>query len=254
MSAFSMNAERAAIVFGFGLTVLGLLMTQFYLEPAQRQRSEIQERLAVARAKATVLSAANAMDNIFGQLGSLVFTLNSNEQPDQNSSEVVRTLQRRALDWRHDGVRTYIAQLGAAGEIDYPTASSTYERLVDDEMRLGTMAAYRKANTFEADLSFKAVQDGGVAAMDAIELHSKLLAFDGVVQARKLGLLIVTLIGSTFILLATLIATSAKPEVSTTPIVIDDNADLSSTIRVLKVALGDISQRITEKLNRSSLP
>jgi hypothetical protein len=242
MPILGVNAERAAIVLGFGLTVLSLILTQFYAEPIQHQRSDVREKLAAARTSAKILSAANAMDNIFGQLGSLVFTLDSRQQPDENSADVVRTLQRRAMDWRHDGVRTYLAQLGVAGEVDYLSASKTYEALVADELRLGTIVAYQKANDFEADLSLRAVKDTGVAAMSAISLHSKFLALEADVQSRKLVLMLVTLVGSTFILVATLIAMSEKPAPAVPAGI--DGADLTSTILAFEAALSDIRSRI----------
>jgi hypothetical protein len=238
----TVHAERVAIVFGFGLTIIGLFLTQFYLEPVLRQRSDLQQALGGARTKATILAAANAMDNIFGQLGSLVFTLNSNDITDETSATVVRTLQLRALDWRHDGVRTYIAQLGIAGDVDYHATASAYEALVADEKRLGTIAAYRKANSFEADLTSKALKDGGAAAMSAIRLHSDIEAADGIVQQRQLILLIVTLVGSTCIVWATLMATSVKPHESNPP-VIGSDTDLAPIIVGLKAALADIRSR-----------
>lgn len=253
MPLLGMNAERTAIFLGFGITVLGLLLTQFYVEPAQKDRSDIQERLSASRAKAKILSSANATNNIFGQLGSMVFTLNSHDQPNEAGVEAVQTLQLRAIDWRHDGVRTYIAQLGVAGEVDYKPTAAAYERLVDDEIQLGTDVAYRKANEFEADLSMKAVTDTGNAAMDAIRLHSAFFNIDAIVQYRKLILMIVTVLGSAFILVATLIAMSPKPARKAAPAA-PEGVDIASAISALEAALAEIHIRVAEAQGAAKPP
>lgn len=242
------NAERFAIVVGFGLTICGLLGAQFYLEPAQQQRSDIQEQLGAARSKAQILRAANALDNIFGQLGAMIFTLNGNDQPDQASADAVHTLQKRALDWRHDGVRTYLAQLGIAGEIDFKPVSAAYEALVDDERRQGSFEAYTKVNQFEADLAMASVTNSGTAAMQAIQLHSKILSAEAEVWYRSIVLLVITLSGSTLVLIATLLADRQAPPRprpdSAEPI--SPISDIEATIAALRLAQAQLARMLAQ--------
>ena len=200
------TAERVSLALGFGLTLLGLLGAQFYLGPAQDRAGRLADDLAKARSQVQILSTAQALDNAFGELGSMIFALNANEASDQDQANAIRALQRRSIDRRHEGVRTYLAQLGLAGVIDYRAMSGAYDKLVADETRELTLATYQAANAFEGDLAMAIVRKSGEKAMDAIRLHSEWVQAERDASRHGLILMAVSMAGLALVFAATLLS------------------------------------------------
>lgn len=237
------NAERLSILLGFTLTLLSLLGAQFYLGPAQVQLTAIADNLAATRTQVQILATAQALDNAYGQLGSMVFTLNANESGDENRADIIAALQRRAIERRHEGVRNYLAQLGLAGAIDFLAMSSLYDQLVTAEQRDFSLATYQAANEFERELSMAIVNKMGQKAIGAIRLHSDWVHAANDVKVRSAILLAMSTAGLVLLFFATLWAErDAAP--SGTPG--DQLVDRNRTLRILSLARDELHRRAAQ--------
>lgn len=240
-----LNAERLSITLGFGLTILSLLGAQFYLGPAQVHLTTVADDLATRRAQIQILSTAQALDNVFGQLGSMVFVLNANEAKDESQATAIGSLQRRAIEWRHEGVRNYLAQLGLAGAIDFQGLSAVYDGLVDAEQRNYSFATFQAANEFEHELAMAIVRKTGREAIEAIRLHSDWAHAQQEAQRRSLILLCVSVAGFVLLFIATLWAKRDDEAVASTARAtpIDTPQDIDRVVRLLTLARDDLRRR-----------
>jgi hypothetical protein len=123
----SRGATVAAL--GFVLSLIGALGSAFYLEPAQRTEDAASQQIVLESTRARMLRAATSYDDIAGHLGSLLFTVSLPRDASDDQRAAIGDLMRRALDHRHDGVRSYLAALAVAGAIDYPAESRGMGRL-----------------------------------------------------------------------------------------------------------------------------
>jgi hypothetical protein len=80
-----------------------------------------------------MIRAATSYDNLAEHLGGLLFSFSLPADASEDERAAIGDLMRRRLGHRHDGVRSYLAALGLAGAIDYPTESSRYGALVEAE-------------------------------------------------------------------------------------------------------------------------
>ena len=206
-----LSRNAAAAVLGFILSLLGALGSAFYLEPAQKSEEAAARQIVLEAAQAQMLRAANSYDNLAEHLGSLLFTVSLPPDASDEQHAAIGDLMRRALDHRHDGVRTYLAALAVAGAIDYPAESSRYGALVAAEKANFNIDTYRAANAFEGDLAMRMVKAQGDAAMKAITLRSDRFEAKRVASGRGLNLLAITMAGSTLVFLATIAGAGPKP-------------------------------------------
>jgi hypothetical protein len=205
----SRNIAVAAL--GFVLSLIGALGGAFYLEPAQKSEDAASQEIALQSARARMLRAATAYDNIAGHLGGLLFSVSLPRDVSDDMRAAIGDLMRRALDHRHDGVRAYLAALAVAGAIDYPAESSHYAALVAAEHANFNIDTYRAANAFEGDLATRMIKAQGDAAMKAITLQRDRREAKRVASERGFKLLGVTMLGSTLVFLATIAGAGPKP-------------------------------------------
>lgn len=203
----SLTLPRLAIFFGFALTLLSALGQEFYVAPAARRTGDIDADIDAARTKARLMRSALAVDELMLQSGGLVFAVRADFTHNPVGAEMIAELERRALDGRHEGVKAFLAELAALGEVDYAALDARYETLVETERRDFTIETYRAANAFEADLASQATTDEGVAAMRAVTLRPGRRVAQDEAQRRELSLLALGLAGSSFVFLAAMAQT-----------------------------------------------
>jgi hypothetical protein len=206
-----LSRSTAVAALGFVLSLIGALGSAFYLEPAQNNEDAASQEIVLKSTQARMLRAATAYDDIAGHLGGLLFTVSLPRDASDDERAAIGDLMRRALDHRHDGVRSYLAALAVAGAIDYPAESPRYEALVAAEHANFNIDTYRAANAFEADLATRMVKAQGDAAMKAITLESDRREAKRVASERGLKLLAITMLGSTLVFLATIAGAGPKP-------------------------------------------
>jgi hypothetical protein len=158
-----------------------------------------------------MLRAATSYDDIAGHLGGLLFTVSLPPDVNDDQRAAIGDLMRRAMDYRHDGVRAYLAALAVAGAIDYPAESSRYAALVAAEHANFNIDTYRAANAFEGDLATRMIKAQGDAAMKAITLDRDRREAKRVGSERGFKLLGITMLGSTLVFLATIAGAGPKP-------------------------------------------
>jgi hypothetical protein len=211
-SPMSMLPSRSAAlaIFGFILSLVGALGGAFYLEPAQTRVDETSQAIALERSRSRMLLAANSDDDLAEHLGGLLFSISLPRDASDEQHAAIGDLMMRGLDHRHDGVRAYLAALGAAGAIDFPSESSRYEILVAAERANFNIDTYRAANAFEGELAMRMGKAQGDAAMKSIMLGRDWFAAKGVASQRALDLLTVTMLGSALVFLAAMAAAGPK--------------------------------------------
>ncbi len=198
------SRTAAVALIGFALNLGGGLGAAFWLDPAEGRESEASREALAEAARSRAILAANALDELAMHTGSLVFGVSTPPNASNDVAAMLHDIRTRALMRRHDGVRGYLAVLGVAGAIDYPTEKARYEALVEAERAHLTLETYRAANAFEGDLSMAMVKKQGGAAIKAIALQRDRMRAKAVVAQRKQALLGVSLLGSTILFLATM--------------------------------------------------
>jgi hypothetical protein len=210
-TSWLLSRNTAVAALGFLLSLIGALGSAFYLEPAQSTEDAAAQEIVLKSTQARMLRAATAYDDIAGHLGGLLFSVSLPRDAGDDMRAAIGDLMRRALDHRHDGVRSYLAALAVAGAIDYPAESPRYEALVAAEHANLNIDTYRAANAFEADLATRMVKAQGDAAMKAITLESDRREAKRVASERGFKLLAITMLGSVLVFVATISGTGAKP-------------------------------------------
>jgi hypothetical protein len=210
-TSWLLSRNTAVAALGFLLSLIGALGSAFYLEPAQSTEDAAAQEIVLKSTEARMLRAATAYDDIAGHLGGLLFSVSLPRDASDDMRAAIGDLMRRALDHRHDGVRSYLAALAVAGAIDYPAESPRYEALVAAEHANFNIDTYRAANAFEADLAMRMVNAQGDAAMKAITLQTERREAKRVASERGLRLLAVTMLGSALVFLATIAGAGPKP-------------------------------------------
>lgn len=196
------SRTAATALFGFALNLAGALGAALWLDPAQEKASGAARDALAEAARSQAILAANAADELAMHMGSLVFGVSLPKDAPEDAAARIGDIRMRALARRHDGVRSYLALLGVAGVIDYPTEKARYETLVAAERANLTLDTYRAANAFEGDLAMAMVKAQGAAAMKAITLQGDRRKAEATVAGRKLALLGVSLSGSTILFCA----------------------------------------------------
>jgi hypothetical protein len=145
-------------------------------------------------------------------MGGLVFGVSFTAQTTDDAKAAIHDIRMRALERRHDGVRGYLAELGAAGAVNYPEKLAEYEKLAAAEKANLTLETYRAANAFEGELAMAMVKAQGAAAMRAIALQKDRRDAKAVVAQRKLILLAISLAGSSLVFFAAMAGSSETPQ------------------------------------------
>jgi len=233
------SANVAIVLLGFFLNIAGAIGGPVYLAPAQRAHEALSLEIALQTTRAKMIRAATAFDELAEHLGSLVFSISVDPEAPQTVGETLYELRRRALDRRHDRVRSYIAELAVAGAVDFRTASQQYEALVEAERANFNIDTYRAANAFEVDLGTRMVTEQGDAAMRAITLQDDRTKARQVVADRGMALFLIATLGSTLVFFATMAAAStpAPDGAERTPGAIGLLADALTQIRARSAAV-----------------
>jgi hypothetical protein len=196
--------ERTAILFGFLLTIVGVVGAQVVLTPAIQRATAIESDIAAKRAKMNITRAALAFDDIAKQLSGALFLVKPGSADEEAAGAILVELKNRALRHRHDEVRTMISQLGIAGEIEFKPVSDAYEALVDDENRDFTLATFQATNAYDADLTSKVVNDQNADRLTITALQRSRFAARSESESRRRVLVAISFLGSTLLLIATL--------------------------------------------------
>jgi hypothetical protein len=200
--------EGLAIFLGFALTLSSLIAGQTYLEPVSAVTS-IDSQIAAKRVRVKALRAANALNDFASQLGSAVFSVQPGPNRDPGSAATLGQLEHRSLVHRHDGARAFLAALGLTGEIDFPSVSAAYEKLVAAESRDFTFENFSAANVFIGDISNKVVKDWGEETLRITALQKSRFAARREADQRSLILVLVSTLGSSLIFHVTMKATAS---------------------------------------------
>ena len=194
----------ALLLVGFAVNLSGLVGGAFWLDPAQRAVESASLDMALQTARARIIRAATASDELAEHMGSLVFSVPSGaDQPDEVRA-TMSELFRRALDRRHNAVRAYLAELALARAVDFDAELKRYEALVAAEKADFNLETYRAVNSFEADLAMAMVKTEGDAAMRAIVLQKTRREAKVEEARRRLALTLVAIAGSAIVLVAAL--------------------------------------------------
>ena len=205
--------KRLTILVGFLLTMLGSVGAYLYVEPAQNRSGSADESIKELAAKIELIKNATAQYFMFEQQGSLIFAISAaNTNPDAKD-DISRLRQLSLLD-RTFAVRQIIGQLAIAGQLNYRETSDAYQKLIDTARHDFTLQNFMAVKGFEAKYMSGAEQQSGQLQIRRNDLIQEKAMEDRVVERRKLVLLVLTSLGSAFLLAANLIATkeTGSPE------------------------------------------
>ena len=203
------SLKRSTILIGFILTLLGTVGAATYVEPAERAAAGVDARLSEAAAKIEVLKNAEASYWMFQQQGDLIFALWAMNTKDE-ARDVIGDLIKLALYDRADPIRTVIGQLALANELNYRQTWDAYTALTDKALKENSFGNFMAVAAFEKGFIEKAEKKVGDLQMGRLSLISDKTRADRRVEQHKLMLLVLTTLGSTFLLAANLIATRAE--------------------------------------------
>jgi hypothetical protein len=209
--AWLWSRGSALVILGFSLNLAGLLGGSLWLNPAERAVETASSDIALQSARARVIRDATASDELAEHMGSLVYSLPAGAGQTDDVRATMGELLTRALDRRHDAVRSYLAELALAGAVDFNAASNQYEALVSAEKVDFNINTYRAVNAFEANLAMAMVKAEGDSAIRAIALQKAWREAKVEAALRRLTLTLIALAGSTVILFAALGGAIAAP-------------------------------------------
>jgi hypothetical protein len=200
-----------AVLMGFALTLVSLVGGQIYLTPSLQAIAAIDREIAAKQVRMRITRNALALDDFAKQLGGALFLLKPASIEDVGGAQILHELKHRALLQRHDGVRAAFASLGLAGEVDFATVSGAYDTLVGAEMRDFTLENFQAANSFDAELTNKAVKDEGADRLRITALQRLRAPTRAEAAWRDLAMILASALGGAFLLVATLKATVHAP-------------------------------------------
>lgn len=196
--------KRLTILVGFILTLLGSVGSYLYVTPAERRADELGGQIKSAEATIEILKNADTSYWMFQQQGSLIFAIYSANTRDE-AKDVIGDLLKLAMSDRTFAVRTVIGQLAIANQLNYRQTSDRYQGLVQAAAKDFTFENYMAVNAFEKDFMQRAETMTGNLQQLRLSLMTAKGGADVLVERHKLVLLILTTLGSTFLLAANLI-------------------------------------------------
>jgi hypothetical protein len=237
------SAKRLAILIGFVLTILGSLGSHFYVDPVQDRSAWLDEQSKDVAAKIDTLKSAQAQYLLFQQQTSLVFALNAvgfGAGDAAERTQVTNLYQLSLLD-RSNAVRAIIGELALARIIDYAQTRAKYAALIETARKDFSLAVYTGVDDFERATMEQANSLMNALQQNYLNLGQAKAEADRIVDQRKVVLLALITLGSTFLLAANLISTrkeqpdGAAPASSATA---DDRvAELTTAAQIIEMAL-----------------
>ena len=198
--------KRLAILVGFLLTMLGSVGAYLYVQPAEQRSSGVDETIKSLAVKIELIKNASAQYFMFEQQGSLIFAISAaNTNPEARDD--INRLRQIALLNSTFAVRQIIGQLAIAGQLNYRETSDGYQKLIDAARQDFTLTNFLAVKNFEAKYINGAETQSGQLQLQRDALMQEKAADDRVVDDRKLVLLVLTSLGSAFLLAANLVAT-----------------------------------------------
>jgi hypothetical protein len=237
------SAKRVAILIGFVLTILGSLGSHFYVDPIQSQSEGLDEQSKDAAAKIETLKNAQAQYILFQSQTSLIFALNVagfGSAEGQERTNIVNLYQLSLLD-RSVAVRAMIRELVTAKVIDYPQTRSAYEVLISAARKDFSLASYTNLDDFEQSTMAQADTLMSLLQQNYLSLGRAKSETDRIVDQRRVTLLALITLGSTFLLAANLLST--RQEKSETKAAAaqgessDRLAEITTAAQLIEVAL-----------------
>lgn len=198
--------KRLAILVGFLLTMLGGVGAYLYVQPAEHRSSSVDETIKALAVKIELIKNATAQYYMFEQQGSLIFAISAANTNPEARDDIGR-LRQLALLNRTFAVRQIIGQLAIAGQLNYRETSDGYQKLIDAARKDFTLPNFLAVKDFEAKYMTGAETQSGQLQMQRDALMQEMASDDRIVDDRKLVLLVLTSLGSAFLLAANLIAT-----------------------------------------------
>jgi hypothetical protein len=203
------SPKRGAILIGFVLTILGSAGSQFFLDPPQNLSLKLDQQAKDYAADIDTLKNAQAQYLMFQQQGALIYALNVSGMTSQqgNQRDIVGNLYQLSLIDRSSAMRTLIGQLAIAHLADFGAMSKSYGDLVDAARRDFSLGAYTAVEDFEKSVMTKASAQMATLQQGLVEATKAKAEADSLADQRKLVLLVLVTLGSTFLLLANLLST-----------------------------------------------
>jgi hypothetical protein len=230
-----------AILVGFALTLVSLVGGQIYLTPSLQAIGAIDREIAAKQARMRITRDSLALDDFAKQLSGALFLVKPASPEDADGAQTIHELKKRALLQRHDGVRAAFASLSLAGEVDFATVSGAYDALVGAEMRDFTLANFQAANSFDAELTTRAVKDEGADRLRITALQRLRAPARTEAAWRDLTMILASSLGGAFLLVATLKATVHAPPTRAAP-----SDPQQAAIELLADALSQTHARIAK--------
>lgn len=203
------SAKRGAILIGFVLTIVGSAGSQFFLDPPQNLSSRLDQQAKDLSADIDTLKNAQAQYLMFQQQGALIYALNVSGLSGQqgNQKDIVGNLYQLSLIDRSGAMQTLIGQLAIAHLADFTIESKAYRALVDKARSDFSLPTYTAVDDFEKSVMAKTSAQMARLQTSLVGAMQTKSRADATADDRKLMLLVLVTLGSTFLLLANLLST-----------------------------------------------
>jgi hypothetical protein len=198
--------KRLTILVGFILSLLGSVGGYAYVAPVEKKSDALGGQIKTAEANIEILKNADASYWNFQQQGALIFAIYNANTRDE-ARPTIGALMKLAMVDRTFSIRTVIGQLAIANQLNYRQTSDQYQALVDKARDDFTFTNYMAVNLFEKAFMQRAEKMSGDLQQQRLVLMTAKDRVDAEADHRRLVLLILTALGSTFLLAANLITT-----------------------------------------------
>jgi hypothetical protein len=177
---------------------------------------------------------------LFQQEASLVFALNAAGfgAADGPERTTISHLYQLSLLDRSYAVRAMIGQLTMAKLLDYRQTSDKYQALIATAREDFSLAAYTSVDDFEKATMDQANSQMGRMQQNLLNLGQAKSTNDRMIDQRKVTLLALITLGSTFLLAANLISTREEKKPQASPGAADDRVtELTTAAQLIEIAI-----------------
>jgi hypothetical protein len=202
-------SKRLSIIVGGGLAIAGTAGQFFLVDSLASEANRLGERVSSNLAKVETLKNAQLQYFLAYQQGSMLFAMDPNGET--KNKQVLGNLYKLNLINRATPLRAMLGEMAIAGALNYRAAYDAYVAVNENARADFTWENYAALNDFERQVIDRALDQQHKLEEDALEADSQKSVVSSQVERRKFSLILISLLGSSLMLIANLVSTRTKP-------------------------------------------
>lgn len=199
------DAKRVSVLIGAVLSIVGSAGQFFFIETLTSANAKLESATNASLARIEVLKAAQLQYFFTYQQGSILFALDPNGTT--RDKQVLAGLYKLNVINRATPLSSMLGELALSGAVPFRETLDRYNTLNDAARADFSWTNYVALNEFEKDVIDRALAQQHKLQEKVLEMQALKAQIDDESARRKLMLVLVTLVGSGFLLVANLLTT-----------------------------------------------